>query len=139
MSAMADYAIWLEENQRTDSPDSRSDYARESAQESACQRPNPLFFLPDGTFKSPEMAAAHACLVQGGYSTPVREARRMVKDGGPAGDRARRWLEDHGEDLPEPAGHVYASVDGDAAIRVCLTHDPDFGLYGTESCAGDVS
>jgi hypothetical protein len=30
---------------------------------------------------------------------------------------------------------VYEQVEGDAAIRVCLTHDRDFGLYADEWCA----
>lgn len=37
-----------------------------------------LYFDADGRFKSPEAAAMHACLVQGGFSTPAREARRMA-------------------------------------------------------------
>lgn len=34
--------------------------------------------------------------------------------------------------------HMYEQVPGDPAIRVCVTHNPEFGLYGDEEChAGD--
>lgn len=29
----------------------------------------------------------------------------------------------------------YQDVPGDPAIRVCVVHNPDFGLYGDEFCA----
>jgi hypothetical protein len=45
-------------------------------------------------FTDPEAAAFHACMVQGGFSTPEREAARMLLDGGIAGDRARAWMND---------------------------------------------
>lgn len=38
------------------------------------------FFDEDGWFKSPEHAAAHAMIIQHGYSTPARECRRMLDD-----------------------------------------------------------
>jgi hypothetical protein len=31
----------------------------------------------------------------------------------------------------------YVPVEGDPAIRVCVTHDPEFGLYGDELCRFD--
>jgi hypothetical protein len=38
----------------------------------------------------------------------------------------------------QPAARCdYQQVDGDPAIRVCVTHDPEFGLYGDEWCAQD--
>lgn len=33
----------------------------------------------------------------------------------------------------------YQPAEGDPAIRVCVTHDPDLGLYGDEECAGGAS
>jgi hypothetical protein len=33
----------------------------------------------------------------------------------------------------------YQPVEGDPAVRVCVTHDPDLGLYGDEQCAGGTS
>lgn len=32
---------------------------------------------------------------------------------------------------------VYQTVEGDPAIRICVTHNPDFGLYGDEWCEHD--
>jgi hypothetical protein len=58
----------------------------------------------DGRFRSPEAAAAHAIHVQGGFSTPAREARRMLADAVRGGDAqeaamAREWLEIRGLSL----------------------------------------
>lgn len=53
------------------------------------------FFYPDGTFRSPELAALHAVIVQGGFSTPAIEAKRMLCDGGLGGIAARHWLDEH--------------------------------------------
>lgn len=50
------------------------------------------FFDDDGYFLGPEEAAAHAILVQGGFTTPEIEAERMIRDGGVSADRARAWL-----------------------------------------------
>lgn len=61
--------------------------------------PNPLFFNPDGTFKTPEMAAFHAIHVQGGFSTPAREARRIVRDGQSNAAMAAAWLTERGLSL----------------------------------------
>lgn len=36
----------------------------------------------------------------------------------------------------EKAACKYLPVPGDPAIRVCVTHDPDYGLYGDELCPG---
>lgn len=36
------------------------------------------------------------------------------------------------------AACVYQDVPDDPAIRVCVTHDPEFGLYGDEACARQV-
>jgi hypothetical protein len=49
-------------------------------------------------FLGPEAAAAHAYLVQGGYSTPPIEAYRMIRDGGTARERALAWLAEAGLD-----------------------------------------
>lgn len=35
-----------------------------------------------------------------------------------------------------PAACDYQPAEGDPAIRVCVTHDRDLGLYGDEDCAG---
>jgi hypothetical protein len=40
-------------------------------------------------------------------------------------------------DPSAPARCDYQPVDGDPAIRVCATHDPELGLYGDERCAQD--
>lgn len=37
----------------------------------------------------------------------------------------------------QPEACKYEDVPGDPAIRVCVTHDRDFGLYGGEFCAHD--
>lgn len=50
------------------------------------------FFLADGTFRSPELAALHATIIQGGFSTPAIEAERMLADGGLGATVARDWL-----------------------------------------------
>jgi len=66
---------------------------------------NPFsFWDEDGRFRSPEMAAMHAVMVQGGFSTPVREARRMLRDARRSGDARRaaeacEWLESRGLSL----------------------------------------
>lgn len=52
---------------------------------------NGFFADPEG-FHDPEKAAAHAIIVQGGFSTPLREAARMIKDGGVHEQRARAWM-----------------------------------------------
>ena len=43
-------------------------------------------------FLGPEEAAFHAMFVQGGFSTPKREAARMLLDGGAGADRAEAWM-----------------------------------------------
>jgi hypothetical protein len=53
--------------------------------------------IVDG-FGSPEEAAAHAIVVQGGFSTPAIEARRMLRDGGRGAEIARAWFAAHGLD-----------------------------------------
>jgi hypothetical protein len=55
----------------------------------------------EGYFRSPEAAAAHAIGVQGGFSTPAREARRMFADALRNDDAeratmARDWLASRG-------------------------------------------
>jgi hypothetical protein len=52
-------------------------------------------------FHGPEEAAFHACFVQEGFSTPKREAARMLLDGGVAADRARAWMTDKGLGLDD--------------------------------------
>ena len=32
---------------------------------------------------------------------------------------------------------IYQYVEGDPAIRVCITHDTDYGLYGEDYCPLD--
>jgi hypothetical protein len=59
-------------------------------------------FCDEHGFISPEMAAAHAVMVQGGYSTPPVEAYRMLRDGGVAAERALAWLEKYGLDPADP-------------------------------------
>jgi hypothetical protein len=73
-----------------------------------------LFTDDDGYFRSPVMAAAHATLVQGGTTTPEREAARMIRDGGRSGQIARAWMKRNGlteddlewdpRDRPRPSG-----------------------------------
>lgn len=60
-----------------------------------------LFFEASGCFKSPELAAFHATHVQGGYSTPDREAVRMLLDGGRSAEIARSWMREKGLDEAE--------------------------------------
>lgn len=59
-------------------------------------------FSDEHGFLDPEKAAAHAIVVQGGYTTPPIEAYRMLADGGIGAERARAWLEGHGLDLDDP-------------------------------------
>lgn len=47
-------------------------------------------------FHDPEKAAEHARDIQGGFSTALVEAERMIKDGGVARERATAWLAAHG-------------------------------------------
>lgn len=51
----------------------------------------PLFTDEDGFFLSPDAAAAHAIMVQGGFSTPQIEAERMISSGGVQRQRAIEW------------------------------------------------
>jgi len=53
-------------------------------------------------FLNPETAAAHACIVQGGFSTPPIEAYRMVRDGGINAERALAWMAEAGLDPDDP-------------------------------------
>lgn len=60
------------------------------------------YFTDQHGFRDPEKAAEHACTVQGGYSSPLIEAGRMLRDGGIAAERARAWMDSKGytdEDL----------------------------------------
>jgi|HubBroStandDraft_5_1064220.scaffolds.fasta_scaffold1625726_2 hypothetical protein len=50
------------------------------------------YFADEKGFHDPDKAAQHAVIVQGGFSTPLREAGRMLKDGGVHAERARAWL-----------------------------------------------
>lgn len=72
-----------------------------------------LFTDEDGYFADPEKAAMHAVVVQHGFSTPEREAARMILDGGIHAERARAWMVrkgltmddlewDHGQRPPDP-------------------------------------
>ncbi|MGC2162957.1 MAG: hypothetical protein WA634_13665 [Silvibacterium sp.] len=53
--------------------------------------------------RPPFGAAAHAVMVQGGFSTPPIEAYRMIRSGGVAAERARVWLAEVGLDPADPA------------------------------------
>jgi hypothetical protein len=60
-------------------------------------------------FLGPEEAAFHAMFDQGGFSTPKREAARMLLDGGVGADRARAWMDEQGlalEDLEWDPGQL---------------------------------
>lgn len=50
------------------------------------------YFADRQGFHDPAKAAAHAMIIQGGFSTPLREAARMIKDGGVSAERARAWM-----------------------------------------------
>lgn len=54
------------------------------------------YFADRQGFHDPKRAAEHAVMIQGCYSTPLREAGRMIKDGGVSAERARAWLAAHG-------------------------------------------
>lgn len=54
------------------------------------------YFADREGFLDPEKAARHAVVIQGGYSTPLREAGRMIADGGTGRVRAMAWLAAHG-------------------------------------------
>jgi hypothetical protein len=54
------------------------------------------YFADEQGFRDPEKAAQHAVMIQGGFSTPLREAGRMIEDGGVGRERARAWLAAHG-------------------------------------------
>lgn len=51
-----------------------------------------LYTDDDGLFLSPEHAAAHAILVQGGFTTAEIEPERMLRSGGVQAERAAEWL-----------------------------------------------
>lgn len=60
-------------------------------------------------FLGPEEAAFHACFAQHGFSTPEREAARMLLAGGVAEQRAREWMAAKGltlEDLEWDPGQL---------------------------------
>jgi hypothetical protein len=59
-------------------------------------------FADEHGFLDPVMAAGHAAVVQGGFTTPPVEAYRMARDGGIAGQRALAWMEKHGLDPADP-------------------------------------
>ena len=54
------------------------------------------YFADRQGFHDPEKAAQHAIMIQNGFSTPLREAGRMIKDGGVGAERARAWLAANG-------------------------------------------
>lgn len=70
----------------------RDDWPLPEPREPNCPPYADRFFWRDGTFKSPVLAAEHACLIQGGFSTPAIEAQRMIRDGGLGAISARAWL-----------------------------------------------
>lgn len=60
------------------------------------------YFADEHGFRDPDKAAQHAVSVQGGFSTPKREAARMLRGGGVGAERARAWMAARGytdEDL----------------------------------------
>jgi len=62
------------------------------------------YFADEQGFHDPEKAAAHAVTVQGGFTTPLREAARMIRDGGVHKARACAWMAAKGyteDDLEE--------------------------------------
>jgi hypothetical protein len=60
-------------------------------------------FCDEFGFLSPEMAAAHAIAVQGGYSTPPIEAYRMLRSPDVIEQqRAQAWMVKHGLDPADP-------------------------------------
>jgi hypothetical protein len=54
------------------------------------------YFADESGFHDPDKAAQHAVIIQGGFSTPRREAARMIKDGGVHEERARTWMTKYG-------------------------------------------
>lgn len=60
-----------------------------------------LYFDADGRFRSVDLAAQHAVIVQGGFTTPAIEAERMSRERGDSEqavyyrEMGRRWLEEH--------------------------------------------
>jgi hypothetical protein len=54
------------------------------------------YFADEQGFHDPVRAAQHATVVQGGSARPLREAGRMIKDGGIHAERARAWLTANG-------------------------------------------
>jgi hypothetical protein len=54
------------------------------------------YFADEHGFRDPDRAAEHAVVVQGGFTTPLREAGRMIRDGGIHAERARAWLAANG-------------------------------------------
>lgn len=69
-------------------------------------------FADEAGFRDPEKAAMHAVIIQGGYTTPVREAYRMIKDGGVHRDRAVAWLAASGYDPQAPEDEALAAEAG---------------------------
>lgn len=114
-------------------------YDATSAALAAAEAPNPLCFNPDGTFKSLEMAAFHAIHVQGGFTTPAREARRMIDEAArtqtPAAaaqaTMAAAWLAERGlsvdgqDEPPEQHTDVEIRIDGNLkAQSIQITQQP---------------
>lgn len=60
------------------------------------------FFADEQGFRDPQKAAMHAVMIQGGFSTPVREAYRMMRDDGVMRERAVAWLTANGYDPEGP-------------------------------------
>lgn len=59
-------------------------------------------FCDEHGFRDPVLAAAHALMVQSGFTTPPIEAYRMIRDGGVAAERALAWLAEVGLDPADP-------------------------------------
>jgi hypothetical protein len=60
-------------------------------------------------FRGPVEAAFHGVCVQGGFTTPAREAARMLLDGGTGEQRALAWIAGRGltlEDLEWDSGQL---------------------------------
>jgi hypothetical protein len=87
----------------------------------------PPFVDEEGWFLSPVHAATHAVLVQGGVTTPEREAYRMVKDGGVHRGQAIAWRAQEDGVLYPDLGLLLRHLDSAVARRRAGTA-PDLRL-----------
>lgn len=60
-----------------------------------------LYFDADGRFRSVELAAQHAVIVQGGFTTPAIEAERMTRSRDPIeAAMGSTWIAEHAHEMP---------------------------------------